>query len=199
MIRDVASGKTGGIGPVRYVESGKTVNIPVGYVVEGGKTVLVYGETSGGHTPTGNPAYLYNRGMMSSFIGGFSYEGNSQITVTEEADHFAIRCPAGVALSGTINSKHLMDLSAYSTLYVEYEYVNGSTGATITSAGDVYYMRAVDVEGAGSNVLLTLANTSASVGKLAASQRVQFMPGFGAVMSAEYDVILKIYSLRVEK
>lgn len=198
-IHNVSGGMTGGINSLRYVEKGVTVNIPIGYVVEGRKTVLVYRESTGAYTPTGNPAYLYNRGTLSDILGGFENTGSSQLTITQESDHLAICIPAGVTLS-EVTSEHLMDFSEYSTLYLEYEYVNGRTGETLTSAGDVYYMKAVDEEGNGGNVLLTVANTSASMGNLDASQRIQFTPGFGtAVMSADYDVIFKIYSIRVEQ
>lgn len=188
-IRNVESGKSGGIGPVRYVEKGVTVNIPVAYVVEGGKTALLYGEDS---------LYLYNRGKMSGVLGGFTVEGNSQITITEESDHLAIRCPARAAMGGKIKS-NVIDLSAYSTLYAEYEYVNGSTGETITSSWNQFYMYVYDTEGVGSNAVLAPYETSASCGNMGESRYIQFMPMYNTSMSDEYDVILKIYSLRVEK
>ena len=48
MIRDVTSGKTGGIGAIRYADGGITSKIPVAYVVDGGKTVALFKENGTG-------------------------------------------------------------------------------------------------------------------------------------------------------
>lgn len=97
-IRNVASGATGGIGPVRYVEKGKTVNIPVGYVVEGGKTVLVFGGNTGGDTGgdglDDSYTYLYRNGSFTDLITDVNVWEEGVATYTEGSDGLVLHCPA---------------------------------------------------------------------------------------------------------
>ena len=203
-IRDVAGGVTGGIGPVRYVETGVTVNIPIGYVVENGVTALVYKEEVEEivYTPTGDTYDLYNRGVMSEVLGGFTYEGDGTFAYTEEAGYLAIRCTKGVVPSGKLTSNHIINLSEYNSVIVEYGFVSAATGAeptTLDSAfaikgytdGDGHYnfiilksspVRITRYEGFWEKTLLEISPTSAST-----------------PLSSNEDVILRIYSIVVIK
>lgn len=139
-IRNVASGKTGGIGPVRYVENGKTVNIPVGYVVEGGKTVLVFGGSggNGGDGLDDSYTYLYRYGSFTDLIVGVNVSKEGTATYTEGSDGIVLHCPADesymfVAFT-TANAVVSPTIGTYSKIGILYDY----TGPDWTTNTDSY-------------------------------------------------------------
>ena len=203
-IRDVESGRTGGIGAVRYVENGKTVNIPVAYVVEGGKTVLLYKETEDVYTPIGNSYYLYNRGTMSEELGGFDFETQGTASYIVGSDYLGINCPAGDVLKGTLTSKHIMDLSAYTTITIEYAYVDASTGTTLSTTESVFYIRADSTDGInGKYNFLTLGGSPGRLRNTSGfwdGTLLKFTPSSNSTpISSTANVLFKIYSILIDK
>lgn len=138
MIRSVGSGKTGGIGPVRYVEKGKTVNIPVGYVVEGGKTVLVFGGSggSGGDGLDDSYTFLYRYGSFTDLIKGVNVSKEGAATYTEGSDGIVLHCSASesynfVAFTST-NAVASPTVGTYAKIGILYDY----TGPDWTNASN---------------------------------------------------------------
>lgn len=203
-IRDVAGGVTGGIRPVRYVENGVTVNIPVGYVVESGVTALVYKEEveETVYTPTGDTYYLYNRGVMSEVLGGFTFEGDGSFTYTVEADHLAIRCTKGAILNGKLTSKHIMNLSEYNKVIIEYEFVSASTGLPMTTLDSAFAMRGYTDDDGQYNFII-LNSSPIRIGRddgFWEKTSIEISPtSWSTPISTTDDVILKIYSLVTSK
>lgn len=208
-IYNIAASKTEGIGVARYAENGVTGNLPVAYVIEKGVTVKLFSASSEEklYTPTGDVAYLYNRGEMSDVLGGFTdtYEfasGGSTIVLDEEDGYLSLTFPKGAATLGIFKSNHAMDLSAYSKIYVEFEYVNASTGESVDSLGTLFMWKLVNDAGEGFVNYLTLNNspTSLSVGDYDGGFHVILSHASASgVMSSTDDVVLKIYSIYVTK
>lgn len=201
---DVKSKATkGGIG-IRAAKGSVVRNIPVAYTVKNGITRLIYKEEveEPVYTPTGDTYYLYNRGTMSEVLGGFTYEG-SAITVTQETGYLSFRCPAGVVLSGKISNTHIMNLTEYKRLYVEYEYIFASTGATPATLKDIYQMMIETVDGSnGQYNNMSITFSPIRVGRdegFWENCNLVFNPTWNRVMDSTDDVILKIYSIYVTK
>lgn len=199
-VYDVTSKTTGGIGAIRGVENKVTFNIPIAYAVEGGITKVVYKEAAEVYTPTGDTYYLYNRGTMSEVLGGFTVEGDS-FTVTEESGYLAIKSAIG-PLDGRVVSNHLMNLTEYLYVNIEYEYVNASTGATMTAIGTPYLFKGMSTDGAGQYNNLFLFDATRRIGRTDGffeETYITIEPYSGDVMSETEEVILKVYSIWVSK
>ena len=129
-IRNAASGKSGGIGPVRYVEKGVTVNIQVGYVVEGGKTALVYSEKLT-YQPSGEYVYLYKEGVTSDLVGGWNFvdrvsNDENDITFTENDTYLSLLVKQGDIEDKShthVRSANMIDISNYHRVCTAYEIV----------------------------------------------------------------------------
>lgn len=204
-IRDVTSGVTGGIGPIRYVENGVTVNIPIAYVVENGVTALVYQEEVEEKVytpPSQDTYYLYNRGTMSEVLGGFTSE-NASFTYAEESGYLSLTCPKGVVLSGKLVCNHIMNLSAYKWLRVEYEYISASTGTLPTGLTDIYTIMVRDsgnTDGYNNSFGLYAEPTGVKrESGLWEDTYIYFQQSWKMEMSTTEDVIMRIYSIYISK
>lgn len=205
-IRDVASGVTGGIGPIRYVENGVTVNISTAYVVENGVTALVYKEEDEDRIytpPSQDLYYLYNRGVMSDVLGGFTKEEGTTFTYKEEAGYLALTCPKSVVMKGRIFSKHIMDLTAYNWVMVEYEYISENTGTLPTGLSDIYAVMAKNTDGSqGYFNTFGLYAKPTGVNVLTGMWEdtyITFEPATGMEMSSTEDITFRIYSIYITK
>ena len=135
MIRDVTSGKTGGIGAIRYADDGITSNIPVAYVVDGGKTVVLFNEggQSGGDGLDDSYAFLYRYGSFTSAISGVK-KWEDGATITEASDGMVLHCPADTNYMFVgFTTLNAIDRS-YSKIGILYDY----TGPDWTNNSDSY-------------------------------------------------------------
>lgn len=204
-VYDVASKTTGGIGAIRGVENKVTFNIPIAYVVEGGTTKVVYKEEveEPVYTPTGDTYNLYNRGTMSEVLGGFVYEGNGTLVYSEEAGYLSLRCTKGIVPNGTITSTHLMNLTEYNYVTVEYEYVNADTGAAMTTLDSAFAINGYSTDGDRHYNFIILKNSPVMIGLSDGFWEETYLvigPTSGVTpLSSTDDVILRIYSIVVSK
>lgn len=204
-VRDVTYAVTGGIGPIRYVEDGVTVNIPVAYVVENGVTALVYQEEVEEQIytpPSQDTYYLYNRGTMSEVLGGFTVQ-DASFTYAVEPGYLSLTCPKGVVLNGKLVSNHIMNLTAYKWLRVEYEYISANTGALPAGLMDIYtiMVRNSDNSDGYYNSFGLYAEPTGVKREsgLWEDTYIYFQQSWKMEMSSTEDVIFRIYSIYLSK
>jgi hypothetical protein len=200
-IRDVTGNVTGGIGPIRYVENGKTVNIPIAYVVENGRTVLVYKETidASVYTPTGDTYYLYNRGTISEALGSFVASDSINTTYKATAGYLSLTTPKNANMRITLKNTRPMNLTEYKHLYLEYEYLNASTGAKATSSLPYRYTLS-DSSGNGKFQYMFITNDEyiGSDSGFWAETFLEISADHDYISTTE-DIELRIYSIYITK